>query len=319
MDAIVSGHAGVALLLNGGELRSLHYDRPEELIPRRASEVDLLFGGAKDLEVLENVETEQVIRYLDLATERIDALHLALILLDGDLSRETRQQAAMELEELLRQNGMQEQLERILFAQPLPRSADLPEALACCSSGDSTVLCFLQALTKAQGTISEVRLAWEAIPNLAFGSEEERSLAQAVAVREGFFHRLVAQRASGKRIDSAWLEGFENWMTERQEKHGVILREWTTSLRRDPDVVASDSSTEDAHEVQVSIERAYKEIWTVRIKLSNDPELAPVYARSWQKLRRLQAIEAGDIASRHFFPSNGKVLLSWAEGMLRSA
>ncbi|MFL6199103.1 MAG: hypothetical protein ACJ76J_08000, partial [Thermoanaerobaculia bacterium] len=100
MNAVVSGHSGVALLIEGDALSSIRFGE-DEVRPRRPSDFRLLFNGARDLQFLEDVELEEVRNRLDFESTRIDALHLALILLDDELAHDTRRTAAEELEELL--------------------------------------------------------------------------------------------------------------------------------------------------------------------------------------------------------------------------
>ena len=68
VNAVISGQSGVALLTHAGELASLHAGRGADVIRRRPSEARFLLGDAKDLQVLESVEIEEVSRRLDLAT-----------------------------------------------------------------------------------------------------------------------------------------------------------------------------------------------------------------------------------------------------------
>ena len=48
MNAIISGSAGVAVVVDGKKLFSIDIDRLRELVPRRANEVRFLFGDARD-------------------------------------------------------------------------------------------------------------------------------------------------------------------------------------------------------------------------------------------------------------------------------
>lgn len=132
MHAVISGRAGVALLLDGHQLSSLHAGA-DKIVRRREREIPYLLGEATDLQFLENVETSEISRRLELAAAQADALHLALILLDPELPQDVRCDAAGELEDLLKIEGVREGVEGILFARPLPGEADLQGALSCCS------------------------------------------------------------------------------------------------------------------------------------------------------------------------------------------
>jgi hypothetical protein len=104
MNAVISGQAGVAVLVDGARLASIHAGGDGEVIVRRSQEIRFLLNDARDLELIENIGPAEAGRRLEVATAKYDALHIALILLDGELSEDTRQTAAEELEELLAGN-----------------------------------------------------------------------------------------------------------------------------------------------------------------------------------------------------------------------
>jgi hypothetical protein len=156
MQAVISGRAGVALLLDGEELSSLHVGSGE-VVRRREREVPYLLGDATDLQFVEEADVAEVERRLETAANQADALHLALILLDPELPREVRSEAALELKELLLAEDVAEHVESVLSSRPLPREADVPGALRLCSAqaGASADL-----LTRLQALQSE--LDWQA-------------------------------------------------------------------------------------------------------------------------------------------------------------
>jgi tetratricopeptide (TPR) repeat protein len=233
MNAVVSGHAGVALLLEGQKLSSLHADRPGQVFPRSTYDVPFLLGEAKDLEFLEAADLVAVSHRLDLATNKVDALHLALILLDGTLSAETRSTAAEELEELLQAEDVRIFVERILHAQPLPRGVDLAGALVSCSGATSSALELLAGLEALQGTITEVYVAWEQVPSDLFEEKDDKAYVQSIAVREGFFHDLVALRMVAGSIDAFQVKALLNSSYRAIRNHRDILRAWLVPLRLD--------------------------------------------------------------------------------------
>ena len=202
MDIVISGHAGVALIVDGAALASIHMDQPEKVIPRQECEIHLLFGGARDLQFVADVDLEQVRAQLELSSAKIDALHLALIVLDPELSQEARREAVLELNELMDLLEISDSLERVLHAHPLPSSADLPGGLELSASQAPKVQDLLLTLSSLQKAISEVHRAWEAIPAKVLDGEEHRSEIRALFVREGLFKELVLNREEGAAIDS---------------------------------------------------------------------------------------------------------------------
>ena len=166
MQAVISGRSGVALLLEGNQIRSLHAGTGE-IVSRREREVPYLLGDATDLQFLANVEIPEVTRHLEVATAQADALHLALMLLDPELPLDVRRDAADELAELCEIKGAREYVERVLLSHPLPKESDLPGALSCCPGRAQVAREILQRLQSLQESVADVFLAWEQIWSFA--------------------------------------------------------------------------------------------------------------------------------------------------------
>jgi hypothetical protein len=146
MNAVISGRAGVALLLQGDQLYSMHLDTRDKVIPRRSGEYHLLMGEGTDLEFLEEANPAAVRQRLEHAVTREEALDVSLLLLDGSLPEAIRIQAAADLEECLAAPGALDSLEAVFYAAPLPETADLPGALHCARSYEQSALPFLRRL-----------------------------------------------------------------------------------------------------------------------------------------------------------------------------
>lgn len=204
MDALISAQASIALLIEGSNLASIHAGSPEGTIPRSAEEAHLLFGDAQDLQVLEGVDRDQVVRRLTLEADSAEALQLCLILLDAELSSEIRSEAAEDLDALLAEGECREGLERILFAHPLPQEADLPGALAY-SEQAARVQDFLGQLGDLQPSIIEVHRVWIGVPDSLFENSADRRYFQAVLVREGLFRGLSLVYRAGTPVEDLLL------------------------------------------------------------------------------------------------------------------
>jgi len=231
VNAVVSGQAGVALLVNGAELKSIHAGRSGEIVRRSPSEVRFLLGDAGDLKFLEDIEVEEVIRRLELASTQMDALHTALILLDGSLPPETRQIAAEELQELLEDEAVTVFVESVLFAHPLPADADLSGAFAACTPETEQTRRLLQRLASLEQYIGQVHYAWEGIPARVFGAEKDRRNACSVAVREGLFRQLVFRQADLAPIDPLLTDALIR--AEMGLSREIVLA-WVAPLREYP-------------------------------------------------------------------------------------
>jgi DNA-binding NtrC family response regulator len=234
MDAVISGRAGTALLVNGQTLLSFDVDEPDTLVPRAQSDLPYLFGDARDLQFLENISQEQVRKRLELEYNVIRALDLSLILMDATLSEGVREEAAAELEELFGDAAVLERLEGILYARPLPNSADITGAKARSEAATATTTWqAMDNLLSRQPFIRDVCLAWDALPESAFGGTEQKAEFQCAAVREGLFRELVRARQSRRRHVS-FTHTLVNPTVRTLKKHRYILRRWTSLLQQLP-------------------------------------------------------------------------------------
>ena len=232
MDALVSGEAGVALVLDGTSIRSLHTGGSGEAIVRKQEEIHLLIGDARDLQVLENVTEEEVAHQLRRAAARIDGLQLILILLDASLADDTRQEAAGEAEELLAQASVAVAVEDILYGHPLPDAADPAGALSFCATRAPRTAQLLRDLMGRQTLIVEVHQAWQQVTDAAIGLAADRAYVQAAFVRNGLFRKLVIEREAGRRVDAFLVDALLQRDITGLPSHRAILRSWIEPLQR---------------------------------------------------------------------------------------
>ncbi|HZF11442.1 MAG TPA: hypothetical protein VFE33_21840 [Thermoanaerobaculia bacterium] len=232
MDALISARTGTALLVEGADLISIHAGAPDKGIPRYAEEVPRLFGEALDLQVLRGVDRAQVVRRLQQEADSAEALQLSLILLDPKLSGEIRGEAAEELESALGEEGRIEGLERVLYAHPLPSTADLPGALARAAGHAPRVQNLLLHLTAFQPLIEEVRHAWIDIPDALFASTAERRRFQAALVREGHFRELVLAVRTGSTVESFLAAALLHPVLRTFQSCRSVLQAWVTPFRQ---------------------------------------------------------------------------------------
>lgn len=202
MNAILSGSAGVAILIDGGSLFSIDIDRLDEVVPRRPREVPYLLGDSEDQQVVEDVDAETVKQLLDEAWRGAEALQLALILMDADLSDETRALAATELEEALGTESTREQVEAVLWSRPLPAEASIEGAIAFCeSTGATNARMMFEQIRARQVQIRDVWTTFEELPEPLFGDNAgDRARARVGLVREGAFREFVAAREESKSV-----------------------------------------------------------------------------------------------------------------------
>ena len=234
MRAVISGRSGVAILIEGDEIRYIDLERTQE--PRACSPRDLRFllADARDLIFYESDDLDAIRQQLADARASDDALQLALFMIDADLSRDTREAVALDLEELLVHSVVMRFVEGVLYAHPCPRSADLVGALDIAQARSCPrVRCMFEELAETQKEIGETWLAWERLPSALF--EDDRAQTRVAFVRAGMFRTLAGARREGTQLDPSMLA--VSVPTVRRARQ--ILEHWLNSsnARRsmDPD------------------------------------------------------------------------------------
>jgi tetratricopeptide (TPR) repeat protein len=273
MDALISGEAGVALLLDGATLRSLHLDDIAEPVVRRQEELRLLFGDARDLQALESVTQDEVAARLKAAAARIDGLQLMLILLDPELTTDTRLTAAAEAEELFAQSGTVEAVESILYAEVLPADADPAGALALCSEGAPLAAHLVNQLVARQALIAEARNAWQEVPPAVIGTPEDCDYVQSVFVREGLFRSLVLLRETRRQVADFRLGALLNPEVKKLRNHREILRCWIEPFHQERELRQPEDQRVEAADVVAEGD-------------------APPYRRGFDRQKRLANVES---------------------------
>src|SRR5258706_6637620 len=118
MNAVISGTAGRALLVDGKSLMSFDVDDPSKLVVRQQFDLPYLFGEGRDLRVIEDSDIESITRELEAESNLALALDLTLISLDEELEEDIRRDALRDLDDILTDNQLVIRLENILYARP---------------------------------------------------------------------------------------------------------------------------------------------------------------------------------------------------------
>ena len=240
MEALISGRAGIALVVDDGQLASIHADEPDKTVPRRPSEFRYLGGEARDFVVFEDVERDEIVGRLLLEQDRATALQLVLIAQDPELSDDIRREAVDELEGLLQDGEVGAYVENVLYSHPLPEGMDLAGAMNQARMARAHDLhTLLELFWTHQDEIREVREAWESIPLSDFAGEDEHW--RATVVREGLFRDLARRRAARGSVTQVFTAARTRSAIRSLPNHGVVLRRWSGSLleRQRLDVPAS--------------------------------------------------------------------------------
>jgi tetratricopeptide (TPR) repeat protein len=246
MNAVISGQAGRALLVDGDSLQSFDVDDPSSLVPRVPADFVYIFGEMQDLRVIENTDIESVQRELKDDSDCALALELALISLDSELPDDIRQEAIAGLDELLANDRVPDRLENVLYARPIPEDADLTAALQL--SDDASLSCvssLLRRLEQREPFISEVSEAWDSIPTKVFGDYDQQAEFMRIAVREGLFRTLVIARESQGTTAAFLLSAGLNSSIKQLKNHREVLKQWTAFFPRFEGIQAIENEIEE--------------------------------------------------------------------------
>src|SRR5438876_3994724 len=123
MNAVISGTAGRALLIDGKSLKSFDVDDPSKLVARHQSDLPYIFGEGRDLRVIENADLDSIAKELKSEADFTLALDLTLVSLDAELEEDIRKDAIQDLDELLADEQIRERLEGSIYAGHSPVGA----------------------------------------------------------------------------------------------------------------------------------------------------------------------------------------------------
>lgn len=286
MNAAISGAAGVALVVDHGQLFVLRAGATDALVPTRPEDQRLWLGDARDIQFLQGVTMEEIRRRLVEACDQDEALHLALGLLDPELSNETRVLLASELDAALRDDAVRTFLRNVFYARPWSTENDGAGALRICDEvGAPRARSFFEDLSLLQPVIENVWEAWRAIPD-SLMARQDRGWATAAAVREGLFRLIVTaahqsgdmERLARQVLLRPALRGLPN--------HEEILRRWVAPLHGSPKGFFLASRPAPAHDRRAD----------PGVEPSGAGDLTDLLAKVEDALRRAPALAAALVA-----------------------
>ena len=129
MQAIVSGQAGLAVLIDGESIYSIEANDPGVDTPRDRTDLLHLFAGATDVVEFPVEDRAAAVRRLQFDWNCDRALRMTLILLDPEEDSETRVLAAECVENRLSDEAVRNWLVARLYQAPMPDAGDLAGAI----------------------------------------------------------------------------------------------------------------------------------------------------------------------------------------------
>ncbi|MDA0808230.1 MAG: tetratricopeptide repeat protein, partial [Planctomycetota bacterium] len=249
MQAVLSGSAAVALVNDGKNWHSIRYEDLETLLPQREEDFARLFHEARDLDWLDDTSLEEVRNELEKTVDSTEALSLVFDLLDRRLSDETRDAAALELDELALEEVVIERVENVLLATPLPEFADTTGARSACRRTNCQgTLALLESWLDLQEAVTESWHAWLQIPVERFGTTEDRNRIQGQLIRHGVFREMAHHCLEPGGINDVQFKFARDAML-KQTAPGIIgiLKDWTEPFR-----TISQTKLDDDHAADLS-------------------------------------------------------------------
>jgi len=234
----------------GTSTRTLCIDEAGEISERQVPVPGSLLRDVEDVELFDGITASRVRELLTRARQRDDALQMVLILLSERSSQVVRAEAAGALDELLNDEGIQEAVERTLYAVPLPSTANVSGALAACEqTASQRVVAMLSRLIARQPYIADIRQEWDSLASV-FASREEFLQFQAVLVWEGFFRGLVENLASDADLNHFVFSALSNGRVSAQKNHRAVIREWVTKWRAEEIAISTPIADTPTDEVE---------------------------------------------------------------------
>jgi len=173
MEALISGQAGLVVLTDGARTTVLCRESSHEGCGTSAKTVPLLLQGATDVEHVPSISRKDALSRLRVAAERDLALHLALIMIDGEEEPGTRQMAAEDIEGMLADEGVYSFVADRLCSAPLPGPADLSHLRTIKTVGEHVGALTLE-VESLQPVIHSYSVAWQGLPSSLFTEHSKR-------------------------------------------------------------------------------------------------------------------------------------------------
>ncbi len=228
MEALISGQAGVAVLIEGNTATSFSIDEPNVHIPLSTSSVSYIFSHVTDLLKFKGISKDKALSELEVAWGKDRIMQLSLLLLNTEESRDIRISAAESIEEFLADRHLEDYLLNRFFMAPLPLPVN--EALDLVrKSAFSRVFHVLEHVEKHQAQIRRCRSAWNSLPVETFKNPEAKRQFESILVATGAFRHFSEALNKPENFGSVLLQILKQ-VGELPNSRNVILM-WTKSFK----------------------------------------------------------------------------------------
>jgi len=228
MDALISGQAGVAVLIQGNEVSFLELEGAGRDLPCSPAAIPYLLAGANDVVEIRATARNDVLTRLKAAWRSDRALQFTLISLDRSESIGNRNLSIQCLAELFNDHHVCDYVGNRLYSAPLPRGSDLETALSSARAFHPLAQ-FLEGLQRDQAQIERNRTAWDNLPVLFFGTESAKREFFEAAVVSGAFRLLARAGADAAAFGLAAVQCHQSLMA--LPNYRKVLQAWLGPLK----------------------------------------------------------------------------------------
>ena len=227
MDALISGQAGVALLIQGNEVSTLGSESDRKEYPSSFACVPYVLAGASDVVQVQGTTRSDVVRRLKSAWSSDRALQTFLILLDASETVDNRQLSAECLSELFEDNQVLEFVANRLYAAPLPPESDVLAGLSF-AKGDE-VRKFLEEIREDQALIERITEVWDGLSPSLFETESAKREFREAAIACGAFRQIARSSADPASFGMTTIQCHVKLSTLPNSR--LVLRSWLGPLK----------------------------------------------------------------------------------------
>jgi two-component system response regulator (stage 0 sporulation protein A) len=192
MDALISGQAGIAVLIDDDNVFSITLDSGNEMKPCSLSMVPYLFSGVSDAKIIKQITLSETVSQLKVLWQKDRALHLTLILLDSHEELQIRKLAVASLFNLLVNQNIYDFVEKNLYALPLPASSDLLGSIQLIEE-DCNLKILFHEIHSNQIYIDICSNAWDKLPTDLFDEICNKNKYRLLMVNENIFKLVVKE------------------------------------------------------------------------------------------------------------------------------
>jgi|GEM_PF-6042422 len=227
MQTLISGQAGLAIIIEGNHANILHIDAIDKPIPCPIPYINSVLQGATDVQRLNSNDLKTIKATLELSWKSDRALFFFLILLSPDENPRNYELALESLNELLNDKKVCDFIMNQMFTAPLPDQNRIENALSDVENFPLLLEMF-EELMQYQDLISEIALEWESLPISLFVDKNNKEATKYQMGKNGI-QRKMAYAIQNNSFNDFQLVYYT--ICTPVKKNREILQKWAYNLK----------------------------------------------------------------------------------------